>query len=160
MTDKSHEFTEWLDGTLPPARAAQFEADPEALAEREAWNQLRSSMVTELAPPPLLHPDFINARVLEAIEHSRKPSRHAGHSFLRRLVFAGLASISTAAVLTLIFLPDSFRRPSESEFISQVISARAGNPKVSVSSFHTQDDRGVVIWIEGAQPIPSGEVVR
>lgn len=160
MTDKTHDFTQWLDGKLPPAQAARFEADPEALSEREAWNQLRPTLVAGLAPPPLLHPDFINTKVLEAIERDRKPSRPAGNSLLRRLVFAGLASISTAAVITLIFLPDSFRRPSESEFISQVISARAGNPKVSVSSFHTQDDRGVVIWIEGTKPIPASELVR
>ncbi len=160
MTDNSHEFTEWLDGKLPPARAARFEADPEALAERESWHSLRATLVAELAPPPLPHPDFINAQVLEAIERGRKSSRSASHSFIKRLVFGGIASLAAAAVITLIFLPDSFRRPSESEFISQVVSARAGNPAVSVSSFHTRDDRGVVIWIEGTQPIPSGEVVQ
>ncbi|MEX1119065.1 MAG: hypothetical protein WEB60_09750 [Terrimicrobiaceae bacterium] len=160
MTDNTQDFTEWLDGKLSAARAAKFEADPEALAEREAWNQLRATLVSELAPPAIAHPDFINSRVLEAIERDRRVSRPSGNSLLRRLVFAGLASVSTAAVITLIFLPDSFRRPSESEFISQVVSARAGNPKVSVSSFHTRDDRGVVIWIEGTQPIPSDEIVR
>ncbi len=160
MTDKTHEFTEWLDGALPPDQAAKFEADPEAVAERKAWTELRAAMVAELTRPPLPHPDFINAKVLEAIERDRKPARRAESSFIRRLVFGGIGAISAAAVITAIFLPDSYRRPSESEFISQVISARAENPMVSVSSFHTRDDRGVVIWIEGTKPIPSGEMVR
>lgn len=160
MTDKSHQFTEWLDGNLPPAEAALFEVDPGAVAERKAWAEVREAMVSGLMPPALQHPDFINARVLEAIERERRPARPAGTSFLRRLVFGGVAAIGTAAVITLIFLPDSFRRPSESEFISQVVSARAGNPAVSVSSFPSREDRGVVIWIEGTQAIPSDEVVQ
>jgi hypothetical protein len=160
MTDKSDQFTQWLDGNLPPEEAARFEADPGALAKREAWTGVRKALVDGLKPPALQHPDFINARVLEAIERDRRPARSEGASFIRRLVFGGVGALGTAALITLIFLPDSFRRPSESEFISQVVSARAGNPAVSVSSFPSRVDRGVVIWIEGTRAIPPDEALQ
>lgn len=151
-------FTLWLDGKLDAKSAAAFEADPEALAARAEWRALRNLLVSELKPSPLPSPDFVNARVLEQIERESRPARQPAG--IRRLTFAGIFSLATAAILALIFLPDAFRRPDESEFISQVVSASAGNAIASVSSFQVPDEPGVVLWLDGTKFIPSEENVR
>ena len=60
----------------------------------------------------------------------------------------------------MVFLPREAGRRSHSEFISQVVSARAEMPQLSVSEFRVPDERGVVIWIEGADYIPAENSVR
>ncbi len=154
-TDK---FTLWLDGKLDADSAAEFEADPQALAARDEWKALRGLLVAELQPAPMPSPDFVNARVLEQIERDARPVRKSPQ--VQRLAFAGIFSLASAAVISLIFLPDSFRRPDDSEFISQVISASSGNPIASVSSFRIPDEPGVVIWVEGTKFIPPEESMR
>ena len=60
----------------------------------------------------------------------------------------------------MLFLPRETGRRSDSEFISQVVSARAEMPQLSVSEFRIPNERGVVIWIEGADYIPAESSVR
>ena len=60
----------------------------------------------------------------------------------------------------MVFLPREAGRRSDSEFISQVVSARAEMPQLSVSEFRVPDESGVVIWIEGADYIPAENSVR
>jgi hypothetical protein len=154
------QFTQWLDGRLDKSLTTKFDNDPEALAERDAWLQVQATLRKELTPTRLPHPDFINARVLEAIERERKASAQAGGFSIRRLAFGGVFSVATAALLAVILLPGAYQRPDEAEFISQVISARAGNPKATVSSFEVPDERGVVLWMDETPFIPSEEQVR
>lgn len=159
MTKPDELYTQWLDGCADSGEAAHLEADPAARADRDAWRALRAVLVDELAAPPLPHADFVNAQVLEAIRRETRPiARPAG--FLRRIVYAGIGSLVAAALLTLAFLPGVLHKPSESELISQVVSARAGNPRVFVSSFQAPDDRGVVLWVEGAKFISPAETIR
>ena len=134
-------------------------------ARREGFVRLRiDGEITELgsATSPKLvksNSDFVNRRVLEEIERLRVRSRPAIFS-LGWLVWSGAAALLCAGVLTMVFLPRESGRRSDSEFISQVVSARAEMPQLSVSEFPVPDARGVVIWIEGADYIPAENSVR
>jgi hypothetical protein len=123
------------------------------------WARMRSLLLEHLTGPRLQHPDFINHQVLAEIERLGKHPR-SGMFPLRWLAWLGSAAILCAGLLTMVFLPREDGRRSDSEFISQVVSARAEMPQLSVSEFRVPDGRGVVIWIEGADYIPAENSVR
>jgi hypothetical protein len=123
------------------------------------WSKTKSLLREHLTAPQLEHPDFVNQRVLEEIERLRKRPPPAIFP-LRWLAWSGVAAIFCAGLLTVTFLPREAGRRSEADFISQVISARAEIPQLSVSEFRVPDERGVVIWIEGADYIPAENSVR
>jgi hypothetical protein len=123
------------------------------------WARTKSLLREHLKAPPLEHPDFVNSRVLEEIERQRKTPRPSLFP-LRWLAWSGVAAILCAGLLTMIYLPQEMGRRSDSEFISQVVSARAEMPQLSISEFGVPDERGVVIWIEGADYIPAESSVR
>jgi hypothetical protein len=127
--------------------------------DEKEWAQTKALLREHLTAPRLEHPDFVNSRVLEEIERQRK-SPQASLFPLRWLAWSGVAAILCAGLLAIVYLPHETGRRSESEFISQVISARAEIPQLTVSEFGAPDDRGVVIWIEGADYIPAESSVR
>lgn len=129
-------------------------------SEDPSWDKTRSLLRENLQVPPLQNPDFINSRVMEAIERSeRLPARPPLFS-LRWLAFSGAGLLAAAILLSVLVLPSQFPARSESEFISQVIDARAGLPRVSVTQFRAPDERGVVLWIDGTDFIPADAPVR
>jgi anti-sigma factor RsiW len=153
------DYNEWLDGLAQPSRAAQVERQlgPDAAEERLRWERTGDLLREHLQCPPPQHPDFINARVAAAIRAGvaqQRPPR------LHRLIFAGFGALGAAALLTVTLLPQALRPPARSEFLSHVVSARAGDPQVSVSSFHPPHERSVVLWLEGAPYIQPGEQIR
>lgn len=123
------------------------------------WQKTRALLREHLTAPGLEHPDFVNSRVLEEIEREKK-SRTPAFVPLRGLAWAGIAAIILAVVLTLVVLPHHVGRRSDGEFISQVVTARAEMPQLSVSEFRAPDERGVVIWLEGVDYIPAEDSVR
>lgn len=127
--------------------------------DEAGWARTKSLLREHLTAPELEHPGFVNHRVLEEIERLRGRPRPAIFP-LRWLAWSGAAAILFAAVLTMVFLPREAGRRSDSEFISQVVSARTEMPQLSVSDFSIPDERGVVIWIEGADYIPAENSVR
>ena len=124
------------------------------------WARTKSLLREHLTAPQLEHPDFVNHRVLEEIERLQRYVRARRLFPLRWLAWSGAAAIFCAGLLTMVFLPREAGRRSDSEFISQVVSARAEMPQLSVSEFRVPDERGVVIWIEGADYIPAENSVR
>ncbi|MGB9275935.1 MAG: hypothetical protein WCC08_11940 [Terrimicrobiaceae bacterium] len=127
--------------------------------EDEEWARTKALLRKGLTAPRLEHPDFVNSRVLEEIE--RVPMRkYPALLPLRWLAWSGAAAIFCAGLLTMVFLPLETGRRSDSEFNSQVVSARAEMPQLSVSEFRIPNERGVVIWIEGADYIPAESSVR
>jgi hypothetical protein len=125
------------------------------------WEKTRSLLREHLAAPALPHPDFLNNRVLEAIEREDfASSRGSKPVALRWLVWPGLAAVAMAVLLTAVFLPREFGFPSEQAFISHVVEARSENPRLSVTSFPVPNELGVVIWIEGESFIPAEEPVQ
>ncbi len=124
------------------------------------WEKTRSLLREHLTVPPLQNPDFINSRVLEEITREDRPRPAAPAFSLRWLFWSGATALLMAAVLTAVLMPREFGLRSESEFISQVISARAELPQLSVTQFQAPGERGVVLWVEGTEFIPAEEVVR
>jgi hypothetical protein len=125
----------------------------------EEWARTKALLRKHLKAPRLEHPDFVNSRVLEEIE--RVTTRKLPALLpLRWLAWSGAAAIFCAGLLTMLFLSRETGRRSDSEFISQVVSARAEMPQLSVSEFRVPNERAVVIWIEGADYIPAESSVR
>lgn len=124
------------------------------------WQKTRALLRAHLTVPPLQNPDFINSRVLEEITRPEPPRAAVPAFSLRWLFWSGATALLAAALLTAVLMPREFGLRSESEFISQVISARAELPQLSVSQFQAPGERGVVLWVDGAEYIPAGEAVR
>lgn len=127
-----------------------------------AWARTRDLLREHLAPvSPLRNPDFINSRVMEAIERETREKAARPPLFsLRWLTASGLGALAAAAVLIVVVLPRQYTPRNSEEFISQVVDARADNPDLSVSSFKAPENRGVVLWIDGADYIPPEKTVR
>ncbi len=125
------------------------------------WEKTRRLLREHLAaPPPLAHPEFLNHRVLEAIEREDRAPRRPLFS-LPRLAWAGAMLLVAAGAITAVLQPGRGDSRSAEEFISQVVAARSSSPRLSVTAFRPETgDRGVVLWIEGADFIPASEPVR
>ena len=123
------------------------------------WTATRSLLRKHLTAPRLEHPDVVNQRVLQELERLGERPRASAFP-LRWLAWSGATAILCAGLLTLLFLPRDAGRRSDKDFISQVLSARAEMPQLSVSEFSVPEERGVVIWIEGADYIPAESSVR
>ena len=124
------------------------------------WQKTRALLREHLTVPPLQNPDFINSRVLEEIERlDRQPSAAPGFS-LRWLFWSGATALIMAGLLTAVLMPREFGLRNKEEFISQVVSARAETPQLSVSQFQAPGERGVVLWVDGVDYIPAEEAVR
>ena len=79
---------------------------------------------------------------------------------LRWLAWSGAFSLLLAIALAALVLPQQFERKSDVDFSSQVIAARTEFAGLSVSEFPAPGQRGVVIWLEGADYIPAEANVR
>lgn len=154
-------YLAWQDGELGARERARFEAQlsPGEREEAKQWEAIRGALRAQDVPP-LNHPDFLNARVREAIEKSATAPRLSPLPSLKPLLGWSFALIFSALLLAVLWLPQEMGLRSEEEFISQVIEARAGTPQMSVTSFRAPDSRGVVIWIEGTDYIPPEAPVR
>ncbi len=128
--------------------------------DEKEWAKTKSLLREHLQAPRLEHPDFVNSRVLQEIERLKRTSRPAASFSLRWLAWTGVAAILCAGLMTMLFLPNETGRRSDTEFISQVVTVRAEIPQLSVSEFRVPNERGVVIWIEGADYIPAENAVR
>jgi hypothetical protein len=128
--------------------------------DEKEWGRTRSLLREHLRAPRLEHPDFVNSRVLQEIERLKRAPRPSALFPLKWLAWTGVAAIFCAGLLTMLFLPHDTGRRSDTEFISQVVSARAEIPQLSVSEFRVPNERGVVIWLEGADYIPAENAVR
>jgi hypothetical protein len=122
------------------------------------WLRARELLRKHLEVPPLQNPDFINSQVMNAIRHEERPARPPVSLF--RLAWAGAFMLIVALVVSVAFLPREFGFRDESEFISHVVAARAETSRLSVTSFRSPADRGVILWIEGSEYIPASEPVR
>ena len=124
------------------------------------WSATRRLLREHLSASPPEHPDFINSQVLAAIRRDEGGRREAPAWSLGRLVWPGFAMLAAALMLSLVLLPRDFSGRGGDEFVSQVIATRVADPAMSVTSFRVPDDRGVVLWIEGADYIPANHRVR
>jgi hypothetical protein len=122
------------------------------------WARKKSVLRDHLSSSRLHDAGLVNP-VAEKIE--QQPPRATSEMLpLQWLAWSGAFSLLLATGLTALVLPRQADWQSDANFSSQVISARAELPKLSVSDFQAPDQRGVVIWIEGADYIPAEAAVR
>ena len=142
---------------MPPLPlASSFAISMKSFDETE-WARKKSVLRDHLSSPRLHDADLVNSPVVEKIE--QQPQRATPEMLpLRWLAWSGAFSLLLATGLTALVLPR--QADWRSDFSSRVISARAELPKLSVSDFQAPDQRGVVIWIEGADYIPAEAAVR
>ena len=79
---------------------------------------------------------------------------------LRGLAWSGVFALFIAGILATVVLPGQWDRRNNTEFLSQVVTARAEMPRLSVSEFRAPDNRGIVLWIEGVDYIPAEDPVK
>ena len=120
--------------------------------------QKRSHNSREHSSSPRLHDaDFMDSRIVVGVKQQPAPPEMLPLGLARLL---GALSLILAIVLTALVLAKHSGGRSGADFSSQVLSARAELPELSVSEFQAPDRRGVVIWIEGADYIPAAASVR
>ena len=149
-------WTKFLDHENGGAGKSAWENDPAALRQREEWDVVRAELGEALRPPPLAHGEFISSRVMEAISREPRPTSPSPGWLLRW----ALASMGVAAVIAVFWVPDVLRPGSSSGFSSQVVAVRAVHPQISAAAFSLPNDRGVVVWLEGAPYIPAEDGLR
>ena len=123
------------------------------------WARTKSALREHLSSPRLHDGDLVNSRVVEEINQQPQSARPEMVS-LRWLAWSGACSLLLAVGLTVLVLPEQIGWRSDADFSSQVISARAELPNLSVSEFQAPDQRGVVLWVEGANYIPAEVSVK
>ena len=79
---------------------------------------------------------------------------------LHWLAWPGVFALIVAALLTAVVFRQQAGWRSDAEFTSELVSAHAELPQLSVSDFRAPDQRGIVIWIEGNDYIPAEATVR
>ena len=121
------------------------------------WARTKCMLREHLSSPRLHDADFMNSRVVEGVKQQPATPEMLP---LGWLAWSGAFSLLLAIILTALVLPKHSGGRSDADFTSQVISARAELPNLSVSEFQAPDQRGVVIWIEGADYIPAATSVR
>jgi hypothetical protein len=123
------------------------------------WAKRKSLLREHFSGRRLDHADYAQSRVLEKSKRARKGAA-SGMLPLPWLVWSGVFALFVAALLTSVVLPQQPGWLSNAEFFSEVVSARAELPQLSVSHFSASDQRGIVIWIEGAEYIAPQATVR
>jgi len=166
MKSFEEQYTAWLDGMMDGRERAEFESGLEdresALREAAGWKKLSGLMRESLVPAAMPHADFVNSRVLAAIDRETpKPDRAvAGWFPIGRLAWSGAFLLALAAVLTAVLLPRAEKTPDADQFNSRVIAARASDPKQGAYGFVAPGGRGAVLWIQDAGDIPADERIK
>ena len=137
----------------------QLEAAGMKSFDETEWARTKSALREHLSSPRLHDGDLVNSRVVEEINQQPQRARPEMVS-LRWLAWSGTCSLLLAVGLTVLVLPEQIGWRSDADFSSQVISARAELPNLSVSEFQAPDQRGVVLWVEGANYIPAEVSVK
>lgn len=167
MSNFEERYTAWLDGAMNEAERARFEAElpDRAAAEREAaeWRRLRGELRTWMKATPMPHADFVNAQVQTAIRPStatEAPRRSPAWFPIGRLAWSGAFLLALAAVLSVVLIPRNGGRPTDEQFIAQVVDARATDPKLGAYAFAAPGGKGAVLWLNDAGFIPADEKIH
>jgi anti-sigma factor RsiW len=166
MKNFEEQYTAWLDGVMDEREREEFEAmlpDREAaLRDAADWKSLRGLMRESIVPVAMPHGDFLNSRVLAEIESEmpRVPRPARGLFPAMRLAWAGAFLLTLAALLSVFIVPNIRRGPTNEQFISQVVRARAGSQNLGASAFAAPGGKGTVLWVEDAGYIPAEEKIK
>ncbi|HEY5754104.1 MAG TPA: hypothetical protein VIT21_13215 [Chthoniobacterales bacterium] len=154
----------WLDGQLPekelPALQREAESRGETLMSPEENARLGSLLRKFSTAPALTNGDFFNHGILERIEKESpiaQPVQVApSKSWFRipRLAWFGGASLATAFILFLTIIPKKSESHSPEAYLAQIISARAADPNVSATAFHSEKSDMTILWLDGLDYVP------
>jgi hypothetical protein len=154
-------FTAWVDGKLAGAELAEFEKTlrPEHFSEREGARRLGSFLREHAAAaPPMPNPEFLNHQLAQRIGADEKPAAPASrvwHWTLPRMAWSGAACAAVVVAFYLTFVRHSLQPPpTESEYLAQVLDTRTGDPAISATAFHSQENDVTVIWLDGLSYLP------
>jgi hypothetical protein len=163
MKTFEEQFTAWVDGKLAGAELAEFEKTlrPEHLTERESARRLRSFLREHAAAAPAIpNAEFLNHQLAQRIAAEEKPkpdapARRTWHWTLPRMAWAGAACGAVVLALYLTTIRHSLQPPlTESEYLAQVLDTRTGDPAISATAFHSQENDLTVIWLDGLTYLP------
>ncbi len=166
MKNFEERYTAWLDGALDERERAEFEAElPDlagALRERADWKNLRDLMRETFVPAAMPHADFMNSQVLAAIGREKPAAPPAATPWFPagRLAWSGAFLLALAGLLSAVIVPKISHTPGEDQFVSQVIAARAADPKLGAYAFAAPGGKGAVLWVQDAGYIPANERIR
>lgn len=165
MKSFEERYTAWLDGAMDEAERKTFEAElpnrAAALDEAVAWKKLRGLMRGSLAAQPMPHADFLNAQVLAGVRSEQpRGAKSRGWLSAGRLAWTGAFLLALAGVLTFFMLSSLPSRPTNEQFISQVVKARAAAQSPNAYSFAAPGGKGAVLWVDDAGYIPAEERIK
>jgi hypothetical protein len=127
--------------------------------DESEWARTKSEPREHLSVPQPHDADFVNNQGIEKIEQ-QKLRAIPKMLPLGWLAWSGAFSLLLAIGLTALVLPRQVGGRIDADFSSKVISVQAELPSLSVSEFQAPDQRGAVIWIEGADYIAAEAAVR
>lgn len=164
MRTFEEKVTAWLDGQLPEKEIAALQREAESRGETlpsPDENARLGSLLRQFShSPALANGDFFNHGILERIEKESPAPKVAvsapSKSWFRipRLAWLGGLSLGAAFVLFLTVIPKKSESHSPEAYLAQIISARAADPNVSATAFHSEKSDMTILWIDGLEYVP------
>jgi len=168
MKTVEEKITAWIDGKLTGSELADFDANPEAMAEKAAAQQIGMLLRAHCGEPKLQNADFFNHQLMQRIEADQRAgatSKPRG-SFtfssiffsLSRMAWAGVACLLMALLLFAATIPGARRsNPTAGQYMAEILNAHTEDPAISASTFHSKASNVTVLWLDGLKYLPDGD---
>ncbi len=162
MKTAEERHTAWLDGQLPSAEAAAYEAglpDPDAAQAERAWiGRFGDDLRQHLVVPPLASPDFFTHGILTAIREpiATAPAETPPLGWFGRLAWLGTGAVALAVVLGFSMIPrgQGIPRVYNAEVLRTEVPSDV-SPTVSAVAFHAEQSGLTVLWLDGLEYLPA-----
>lgn len=177
-------WTAWVDGQLSGEELAEFEKElaqrhKDAALEREGALKLGAFLREHGSAPPLTNEDFFNNQLMERV-YTELPTRPAAAGEkeqgtwwgLPRMVWAGAACLVAAMLILPLLAPRESRENGvakevapegtpleEDTYFAEVLESHTGNPQVSVTAFHSEENDLTVVWLDGLDYLPANSEI-
>ena len=166
MKTFEEKWTAWVDGELAGSELAEFEAElaksHDAEAGKNATRQLGELLRAHGRAPALTNQDFFNHQLIERIrsENPRRadaPEKAPAFAWpLARMAWAGAFCLLIALGLYFFAIPSATRQnPLEPEYLARVLEARAADPSISATAYHSGENNVTVLWLDGLDYLPA-----
>ena len=159
MKTFEEKYTAWIDGKLSGEELAEFEKElgAEAQSDKVEAQKLTGLLRSYSGAPELRNAEFFNHQLLQQITPAEAPQKAVRRSWwsLPRMAFAGACSLAAAFAVYQMVVPHTPKAPpGEAEYLAKVLETRAGDPSITATAFHNEENNVTVIWLEGLQSIP------
>jgi hypothetical protein len=163
MKTFEEKFTAWIDGELTGKELADFEAGlagvKEAGVDRIAAHCVGDLLRGHGGAPELQNADFFNHQLMQRIDAETpgpgiKPARPLFSWSLSRFACAGVCSLLIAVALFYFMIPVGPRRSTPASGELAILNTHSGDPTITVTAFHSKDNKVTVLWLDGLKYIP------